>query len=245
MLQALGLLVAGVGVLLLHGVGPRAGALGFGALSGIGSTVGSLSLYHGMTKGRMATVATLSAVLTAVLPASFGLVLGQRLSLLAALGIVVSLPAIALICWQPRARDTTERSSGAAFGMLSGAGFALLFIALDRAGTHSGAWPLLPGQAMALLTVLPFARFRNLDRSLITAPRMILIVLTGVISTGANLLFLAASGHGDLAIVAVLSAMYPAITILMARLILQERMNRRQALGLLIAAAAIILVSVG
>ncbi len=244
-LQALGLLTAGVGVLVLPGVGPRGAALGFGALSGLGSTIGSLSLYHGMTKGRMAIVATLSAVLTAVLPVLFGLILGQPLSVLAAIGIVLSIPAIGLVSWQADAADKSAASSGAGYGLLSGAGFALLFIALDRAGTRSGAWPLVPGQAVAFLSVLPFAGRREARPNDLSLQLVGLILATGVISAVANLLFLAATGHGDLAIVAVLSAMYPAITVLLARFILAEKTTVQQSLGLAAAAASVILVTIG
>jgi uncharacterized membrane protein len=244
-LQALGLLTAGVGVLVLPGVGPRGPALGFGALSGLGSTIGSLSLYHGMTKGRMAIVATLSAVLTAVLPVLFGLILGQPLSVLAAIGIVLSIPAIGLVSWQADAADQSATSSGAGYGLLSGAGFALLFIALDRAGTRSGAWPLVPGQAVAFLSVLPFAGRREARTNDLSLQLLGLILATGVISAVANLLFLAATGRGDLAIVAVLSAMYPAITVLLARFILSEKTTVQQSLGLAAAAASVVLVTIG
>jgi drug/metabolite transporter (DMT)-like permease len=244
-LQALGLLTAGVGVLVLPGVGPRPAALGFGALSGLGSTIGSLSLYHGMTKGRMAIVATLSAVLTAVLPVLFGLTLGQPLSVLAAVGIVVSIPAIALVSWQADTADKSATSSGAGYGLLSGAGFAVLFIALDRAGTRSGAWPLIPGQAVALLSVLPFAHRHEARLNDLSLQLGGLIFATGVISAVANLLFLAATGRGDLAIVAVLSAMYPAITVLLARFILTEKTTVPQSLGLAAAAVAVVLVTIG
>jgi drug/metabolite transporter (DMT)-like permease len=244
-LQALGLLTAGVGVLVIPGIGPRATPLAFGALSGLGSTIGSLSLYHGMTKGRMAIVATLSAVLTAVLPVIFGLILGQPLTPLAAIGIILSIAAIALVSSQPGRTNTDASGSGAGYGLLSGAGFALLFIALDRAGTRSGAWPLIPGQAVALLSVLPFASPSSVLRRGLSRRMIALILVTGVLSATANLLFLAATGHGELAIVAVLSAMYPAITVLMARLVLAEKTTARQSLGLAVAAAAVVLVTIG
>jgi drug/metabolite transporter (DMT)-like permease len=67
----------------------------------------------------------------------------------------------------------------------------------------------------------------------------------GVLSATANLLFLAATGHGQLAVVAVFTALYPAVTVLMARVFLSEYWTRLQAVGLLIAAAAIILVTIG
>jgi uncharacterized membrane protein len=242
-LQALGLLTAGVGVLVLPGVGPRGPALGFGALSGLGSTIGSLSLYHGMTKGRMAIVATLSAVLTAVLPVLFGLILGQPLSVLAAIGIVLSIPAIGLVSWQADAADQSATSSGAGYGLLSGAGFALLFIALDRAGTHAGAWPLLPGQVVALILIAPFAWRAIVAGGSPQRSDLALIVGAGALSGIANLLFLAATGRGQLAIIAVVTSLYPAATVVLARAFLSERWTRTQATGLLTSFAAIVLVS--
>lgn len=244
-IQALGLVTVGIGVLVLPGVGPRAAALEFGALSGLGSAIGSLSLYHGMTKGRMAVVATLSAVLTAVLPVIFGLILGQRLTLPATIGIAISIPAIALVSWQPATAGTGTHGSGVHWGLLSGAGFALLFIALDRAGTRSGAWPLVPEQAAAFLFVLPFARRVRALRDGISFRNSALILVTGIGSACANLLFLAATGRGDLAVVAVLSAMYPAITVLMARIVLAEKTTIVQSLGLVASAIAVILVTIG
>lgn len=92
-LQVLGLITAGIGVLLLPGIGPRAPALEFGALSGLGGAIGSLALYYGMAKGRMAVTATLSAVL----PVVFSLILGQRLTFLAAIGIAISVPAVTVL----------------------------------------------------------------------------------------------------------------------------------------------------
>lgn len=244
--QAVGLATAGVGVLLFPGIGPRTAALELGALSGVGSAIGTLALYHGMTTGRMAIVATLSAVLTAVIPVLAGLLAGERLSALALIGIVLAVPAIGLIAWQPGSpANGHARPSGAGYGLLSGVGFAVLFIALDRAGTRSGAWPLLPGQAMSLLLVLPFARISERSRRGADRNTIILVLATGVVSGGANLLFLAATGHGDLAIVSVLSAMYPAVTVIMARLLLSEKTTARQSLGLIVAAAAIILVTIG
>ncbi len=156
--QAFGLLGAGIGVLLFPGAGPAALVLGWGAVSGLGSALGTLSLYHGLSVGRMSVVATSSALLTAVIPAVAGVVLGERLSWPAAAGIGVAVVAIGLVCWQRGTSDGHRARSGLAYGVLAGAGFAVLFIALDRAGTRAGAWPLIPGQAVSLLLVAPFAR---------------------------------------------------------------------------------------
>jgi len=243
--QALGLITAAAAVLLFPGVGPRAAVLGWGAVSGLGSALGTLSLYHGLSVARMSVVAALSAVLTAVIPAIVGLALGDHLTIGAAAGIVIAIPAIGLVSWQPQSAERSAARAGLLYGALAGLGFALLFIALDRAGTRAGAWPLIPGQVVALLLIAPFA-YRGLPRAGRPSRATGALALgAGVLGGAANLLFLAATGHGQLAIVAVLTALYPAVTVLLARALLSERWTRLQACGLLTAAAAIVLVTAG
>jgi drug/metabolite transporter (DMT)-like permease len=244
--QFLGLVAAGLAVLLFPGVGPKLGPLAWGALSGVGSAVGTVSLYHGLAVGRMSVVATLSGVLAAVLPVIVGLALGNTLSAAAALGIVIAIPAILLVSWQPDPHPGAgSPRGGALYGMLGGAGFGLLFIALSRAGTRSGAWPLVPGQLVSVLLIAPFAA-RGLRGGATWPGRAVALAVGGGIFSGtANLLFLAATGKGELAIVAVLSSLYPAITVLLARVFLAEHWSRSQVIGLVAAAVAVILVSAG
>lgn len=156
--QVLALGAACLALTFFPGHGPSATALAWGALSGVGSAGGTLALYHGMSTSRMSVVATVSAVLTAVIPAIVGLALGERLGATTFVGIAIAIPAIALVSWQPRLRRNTSTNAGIVLGALAGAGFAMLFVALDRAGRDAGAWPLVPGQAICLLLVLPFAR---------------------------------------------------------------------------------------
>lgn len=243
--EALTLLTAAAAVFLFPGVGPSTTVLAWGAVSGLGTALGTLSLYRGLSVARMSVVATLSAVLTAVVPVIVGVVLGNHLTLGTKAGIAIAIPAIGLMCWQPHADARRSARSGLLYGVLAGLGFALLFIALDRAGTHSGAWPLIPGQLVALLLIAPFA-LRGLAVS--GHPPRSAAALTlgaGVLSGIANLLFLAATGRGELAIVAVLTSLYPAATVVLARAFLAERWTGVQAAGLLTSAAAIILVSAG
>lgn len=241
--QTLGVLTAAAAVILFPGIGPRPTALEWGAVSGVGSALGTLSLYHGLSIARMSVVATLSAVLTAVIPVLVGLALGNHLSIQAAAGIILAIPAIGLVSWQTRSRDRQAARAGPLYGVLAGVGFALLFIALDRAGTHSGAWPLMPGQLVSVMLIVPFAYRGRTAAGRLSVPTLALMLGVGVLSGGANLLFLAATGHGQLAIVAVLTALYPAVTVVLARILLAERWSRSQAVGLLSAAAAVILVT--
>lgn len=243
--EAITLLTAGAALVLFPGAGPSTAVLAWGAASGLGTAVGTLSLYHGLSVARMSVVATLSAVLTAVIPVTVGVALGNHLTLVAEAGIAISVPAIGLMSWQPEADARRSARAGVIYGALAGLGFALLFIALDRAGTRAGAWPLIPGQLVALLLVAPFA-YRGLSAS--GHPHRSAVALTlgaGMLSGIANLLFLAATGRGELAIVAVLTSLYPAATVVLARSFLAERSTRVQAAGLLASVAAIILVSAG
>ena len=243
--QFFGLVAAATGVLLFPGSGATAHALMWGALSGTGSALGTLTLYRGLAVGRMSVVAAVSAVVSAILPVIVGVALGDRLSLAADIGIAVAIPAIGLVSWQRDADERQSGPSGVIEGVLAGIGFSALFIALDRAGTDAGAWPLLPGQAVAFILVMPFAlrgaRFpRKAWRTALP-----LIVPAGLMSGSASLLFLASTRQGQLAVVAVLAALYPAFTVLLARVVLAERWSRLQAVGLVAAAAAIVLVGVG
>ena len=154
----------------------------------------------------MTVVATLCAVLTAIIPVIVGVALGQPASASSrTIGIVIAVPAIILASWQPGEKDTRVARSGPLYGVLAGLGFALLFIALDQAGTHAGPWPLLPGQLISLLVIAPFAyravsqirRPRapmDTERGIRTA--MVETVAAGVLSGAANLLFLAATSGG-------------------------------------------------
>jgi drug/metabolite transporter (DMT)-like permease len=239
--QPFGLVAAAIAVAVFPAAPPDAPALLWGALSGVGSGLGTVALYQGLAVGRMGVVAPLSAVVSAAVPAVVGLASGEHLTALALVGLGLAVPAIALVSSQ-RAPAAGTRS-GALWGILAGGGFALLFVALDRAGTAAGAWPLLPGQAVAVVVILPIAarllgaaRWRDA-----AAPG----VVAGLLGGAANLLFLAATGAADLAVAAVLTALYPAVTVLLARGVLGERWTARQVVGLVAAGVAVVLITVG
>jgi drug/metabolite transporter (DMT)-like permease len=243
--QPFGLIAAAVAVLALSERSPTPHALWWGALSGIGSGVGTVSLYRGLAVARMSVVAPLSAVLSAALPAAAGLLLGNHLAVLAWAGIVIAMPAVMLVSLQPADKQGSRRA-GIVTGVLAGAGFALLFIALDRAGTSAGAWPLLPGQAVAVVIVLAWASpARNRPGRKTWSRAWQIGVAAGVLGGIANLLYLAATGAGQLAIVAVVTALYPAVTVLLARVMLHERWSRLQITGLIISALAVAAISIG
>ena len=221
---------------------PTAGALAWGAVSGLGNGFGTVALYRGLAAARMSVVASLSAVFAALVPAVVGIALGDRLSALEVTGMVLAIPAIVLVSLS--AGSEGGRRPGIREGLVAGAAFGLFFVALDRAGTASGAWPLVPGEAVTLAIAIPL----GLAMSRAEGGRRASIpygVVAGVLGACATAAFFFAAGNGDLSLVAVLTSLYPAVTIVLARAVLTERWSRSQGLGLLAAAASVVLISVG
>jgi uncharacterized membrane protein len=223
---------------------PAMAALAWGALSGIGGGVGSLALYRGLGRGRMSVVGPLSAVGAAALPALAGLALGDRPSPVAIGGVLLALPAIWLVA-APAGETGGERPagpSGIGDGLLAGAGFGLLFIGLARAGDGAGLWPVAMGQltALVLLTVVVGARLAVTRPALPGGPRALLApLIVGCLSVTATLLYFLATHSGLLTIVAVLASLYPGVTVLLAWLLLGERVTRVQRAGLALCAVAV------
>jgi len=238
--EPFGLISALFGLWLIPWTGPTGSSLAWGALSGVGSGLGILFLYRGLAQGRMTVVAPVAGILTALIPAVVGLALGNRPGFIALAGMVIALPAVALVSRQTG--GGLSRSSGVPEALIAGVCFAVLFIALDRAGTHSGTWPLVSGQLVAMLVIGAAAiqgRAVPMDWRRLAPLAMAAGVLGGV----GNILFLSATGRGELAVVAVMASLYPAVTVLLARVGLGERMVAIQKVGLLMAAVAVVLIS--
>lgn len=244
-IEGVGACVAALALLIAPASGLDLAVLGWGLLSGVGGAGGTLALLRGLAGGRMSVVATVSGVLMAVIPVVVAVAIGETLSGFSAAGIAIALPAIALVSLQRVRGGRAAAHRDTRLGVLAGLGFALLFIALDRAGTGAGAWPVLFGQLSACLLLAPIALRALARHGLPRRSTTVLMLAAGFLSVSTNLLFLAATAHGELAIVAVLTSLYPAATVLLARLVLSERWSRVQAIGLALAFAAIALVSVG
>jgi drug/metabolite transporter (DMT)-like permease len=242
--QPFGLLAALLGVLILRKGSPDPSVLEWGALSGVGSGLGTVALYWGLSAGAMNVVSPLAAVISAVLPALVGVALGERLSLLALFGIMLAVPALGMVSLASGQHHSTRGSAPpVAAGLAAGGGFALLFIGLNQAGTTASAWPLVPGQVVAIVIVALFVAARRPPRSTWRTSRRWGIA-AGSLSGTANLLYLAATGQGQLAVVAVLTALYPAVTVALAAGLLRERIGPLQAIGLLLAAVSVAMISI-
>jgi len=123
--------------------GPSAAALAWGFGAGLGGTLGAFALYLGYRHAAFSVAGPLSAVGSAGFSVLAGLLYGERPTNLALAGIVLALPAIVAVSVSADEGAVTGGAArGVAFGLVAGAGFALLFIGLDRAGSGSGMWPV-------------------------------------------------------------------------------------------------------
>ncbi len=236
---------AGAGVVTLAvGGDPQGSDWAWAALAGVGNGVGAAFLYRGLSGGRMGVVAPISGVGAAVLPVAAGLVAGERPAALAWAGIVVALPAIWLVAREPSTAPATG-PSGLVDGVLAGAGFGVLFAAVGQVREDAGFAPLVLVQLVGVVVVVAVAL--ALRASL--APRKVGVVgaavLTGALGVGATGLFLVASQGGSLTIAAVVTSLYPAFTVLLAALVLRERVHRGQAVGLVLCGIAVGLIAAG
>ena len=226
---------------------PDGSDLLWAAAAGIGNGIGTAFFYRGLASGRMGVVAPVSGVGAAALPVVVGVAIGERPSLLVWVGIVVALPAIWLVSREP-VSSTPARgglaSSGLVDGALAGLGFGFLFVALSRVGDHAGLFPLALNQAVAGLAIVAVAlAFRQpwLPRE----RRAGLAAISGVLGASATGLFMVASRGGHLSIAAVVISLYPAFTVLLAALVLRERVHAAQGAGLALCALSVALVAAG
>jgi drug/metabolite transporter (DMT)-like permease len=232
---------------------PTSDALLWGAASGLGGGFGTLMLYRGLGRGRMGVVAPLSALGAAVLPLVVGVVLGDRPSPPAWVGVLLALPAIWLVSTSARpgadGDGGTLRMSTAEVvdGLLAGVGFALLFVGLGLAGEGSGLWPVVAGQAssVAMLAAVLAGSLRGVDIQRTTSRDYAGAASVGVLGGAASILYFLSTHEGLLSIVAVLTSLYPAVTVLLAAVVLHEAISRRQGVGLALAGLAVVLIVLG
>ncbi len=139
---------------------------------------------------------------------------------------------------------TARPAKGVAAGLVAGACFALLFIGLNRAGSGSGLWPVAATQVTELTVAFAVAVATRNVRLPAGQPRL-LAVITGAAGAAGTILFFFASHEGFLAVTAVLTSLYPAVTIVLARTLLGERLTALRLAGLTLAAACVALIAVG
>jgi drug/metabolite transporter (DMT)-like permease len=217
--------------------------LAWGAASGFASAAAFLLLYRTLAIGPMNVLSPVTALVSAMLPVAVGLVQGERLGTAGLIGLPLALAAVVLVSAGPGARSSRPSGKALLLAFGAGAAIALQLVFLHQAPGDSGVGPLLIGRAVA--SALTLAAAGLLHRRLgPERPAYALSATAGALDSIANLLFLLAARGGDLAVVAVIVALYPAGTVLLARRVLGERLQRGQIAGLGLAAVAVALLAV-
>jgi drug/metabolite transporter (DMT)-like permease len=223
---------------------PTGADIAWGLLAGVGSGTGTAFLYRGFAKGRMGVVAPVSAVGAALLPAAIAVLTGERPSTVVWVGIVAALPGIWLVSREPATDAAAGRAAGFLDGILAGAGFGVLFAALGQVPDGSGYWPVMAAQIVSLISVVVAALLLGGD----PRPRQGEAwwgLVAGLLATLAVVAFLLATHEGLLSVAAVLTSLYPAFTVLLATLLLGERLHRSQTIGLALCAVSVACVAAG
>lgn len=239
--HSVGLVIA-IGWLTATGGRLSGGDLLVGAAAGTFGLGGLYSLYLGLARGRAAVVAPTAAVVGAVLPVVAGVVLGDRPGPVAWAGVAAAVPAIALVS---RVEGLTRRSGGLTHGLVAGAFFGAFFVVFAQASPDSGLWPLLGSRAVS--TALLWVVVATLRRELAPLPRGptgAAVVGVGVLDLVANGAYLGATRSGSLVVVAVVASLFPAVTVLAARLVHHELLSMSQGVGLALGVVAVALLSI-
>lgn len=214
----------------------------WGVAAGLSGVFGLSSLYRGLAVGSAAVVSPTAALVGTGAPVVAGVLLGEAPGLTAWLGVAVAVPAILLLSLSrgaTRRFDTTSLIPGIAAGI----GFGGYFILIDRTSAASGFWPLAGARCASILAVLIVAGFAR--RSLLVARRARgAASLAGALDMAANAFFLVAVRTGLLVTSSVVSSLYPAPTVVLARLFDGERLGARRVAGLLAALVGVALMAV-
>ena len=222
--------------------------LTWGGLAGIAGVVGLVLLYRALSAGAMTVVAPVTGVTSAAIPVVVGLVAGERPSPSRLLGVGCALMAIALVSLAPhpagQRQVVTRRLVAAALG--AGISFALFFILLAVAGKAAGGsvglWPIA-GSQLSSLVILALLLMMTRPGPWPRQATLRWTIVAGPCDMTANVLYLLATRGGDLSIVAPIAALYPVSTVILALIIEHERLRGIQVAGLVLAVAALVLVS--
>lgn len=262
--QMAGLLALGL-IMVVIPAAVLPSALGWGLLAGLAGGIGVPLLYRSLAQGPMNVVAPLTALTSAAVPVAAGALLGERPSAQVWLGIALALIAgvVVGVSLEPSADrdDSADGAStaggrrdgvrGVAMALFAGVCFGGFFVLLAQADPAAGLWPVtaakVAGSLVAGVALLAALRAGGLTGGPgpLGAGGWRLAVLGGVLDAVANALYLLAAHHGQLSVVGAVVALYPASTVLLARVLHGEKIGPLQRVGLALAVPALILVTSG
>jgi drug/metabolite transporter (DMT)-like permease len=240
---AAGTAAVAIVVLVSGGAAPGAAAVAAAAGAGAAGALGLAGLYRGMAVGAMGVVAPISGI-AAVVPLAVGLGQGERPSVLQLVGVAAALAGVALVSREPGGAGG-RRAAGVGLALVAATGFGCYFVLLDAAADDAGAaWAVLVARVTA--TALALAVAVALRASLRVSGRLVpAVIVIGLFDVAANVLFGLATTRGLVSVVSVLASLYPVMTVVLARVVLHERISAMQRAGAAAALAGAALITAG
>jgi len=229
---------------------PHGAPLAWGIGAGVAGGVALACFYVALSRGAMGASAALSGLLAAAIPAAVSVVAEGSPGALRIFGFLIAGAAIWLIAAGPNAEAKSADAGTIWLATAAGIGFGLYFVALKMAGVAGVIWPMATARigSLTVCSLMLAALSFNSGTAEIAKGRLTRIaarwaLTTAVLDTSGNLLFIAATRAGRLDVAAVLASLYPASTIMLAAWMLGERPTRRQGMGMLVAAAAVVMIT--
>jgi drug/metabolite transporter (DMT)-like permease len=219
------------------------GYVGWGVLGAVAGTIGIVSFYEALATGTMGVIAPIAAM-GVVLPVVVGLAQGDRPSALQASGIAVAIVGIVLASGPELRRDVDGLSAARPLWLagLAAIGFGVVFVALDHGAKHNTLMTLVVMRTVAVVLMAATALVTSTSLRVGAADAPMLLVVGGF-DVGANVTFAYATRHGLLSVVSVLSSLYPAVTVVLARMMHAERLARLQLVGVVAALGGVVLIA--
>ena len=238
----LGGLLAIAAIIAIRGKGPADAAARLAGPAALAGTLGLFAYYRGMAVGAISIVAPIAGI-SAIVPVTVGIASGDRPSPWQLLGIAAALAGVFLASREP-GRQGSRLAAGVGLALLAAIGFGGYFPPMHAAGDADFWWASLFFRITSTSVIVTAVLVRR--PTLAIAP--VQIPLLALIGTGdmlGNLLFAAASSRGLVSITSVLASLYPIVTILLARVVLKERVSRSQEAGVGLTLAGVALISAG
>ncbi len=238
--QPIGLTLLGVWV-AVRGQGPPGSAVLWACLASVLGTTGLIAFYLGMAAGALSIVAPIAGA-GAAIPVIWGLAGGDHPSGYQELGFAAALIGVVLASFERRP-EAARLAAGVGWAAIAMLAFGAYYIPMHAASHGDFLWAAFVFRltsttliAAAWLVLRP-PRARRADLPVLAS--------IGILDTGGNVFFAAASAKGLVSVVSILASLYPVVTVLLARAVLKERVHRSQELGIALALAGIVLISAG
>ena len=222
----------------------------WGAMAGLTGGVGVALLYRALAIGVMAVVAPTTAVCAVAIPVLVAVAMGERLRAVQIAGIALAIVAIALVSQsnhpEPGERDqpnpSGSRTSAFSLALLSGVVIGLFFLALAQTSERAGLWPLVTARFVSVALFASMLLVTSTPRRRLPSAIIGTVIAGGALDMLANLLYMIATRSGPLSVVVTLASLYPASTVILARVVLHERLSLKQWVGVVCALIAVVAI---